>query len=62
MTTLFVPGIHCEGCVKRIKTALDEAGIAHTVSLADKTVIVDDAAVNTAVSELDDLGFDAEVK
>ena len=62
MTTLSVPGIHCEGCVKRIKAALDEAGIAHTISLADKTVTVDEAAVKTAVSELDDLGFDAEVK
>ena len=62
MTTLSVPGIHCDGCVKRIKAALDEAGIAHTISLEDKTVTVDEGAVKAAVSELDDLGFDAEVK
>lgn len=64
MTVLSVPGIHCGGCVKRIDTALDNANIKHTTSLDDKTVTVDGDAsvVEAAISELDDLGFDAEIK
>ena len=64
MTVLSVPGMHCEVCVKRITNALTEAGLNFTVSLEDKTVTIDgcEHCVKTAVSELDDLGFDAEIK
>ena len=60
-TVLKVDGMHCEGCVKRIKTALDAAGLKYEVSLENKTVTVDgcDHCVATAVEALDDLGFDA---
>lgn len=62
MKVLQVPGMHCEHCVARIQQALSAAGLQFEVSLADKTVTVegDEAAVKLAVSELDDLGFEAE--
>ena len=64
MTVLNVPGMHCDNCVKRITNALTDAGLNFTVSLEDKTVSVDgcENCVNTAISELDDLGFEASVK
>ena len=60
MITLSVPGIHCSGCTGRIEKALTAAGIAHTVSLEEKTVTVEEAAVPQVKEILDDLGFDAE--
>ena len=64
MTTLLVEEMHCERCVSRIHTALDNAQIKHEVNLADKTVTIDgcEHCVKTAISELDDLGFSAVVK
>ena len=60
MTVLKVPGMHCEGCVKRIENALREAEIQGIVSLAEKTVSVDgcEDCVKTAISEIEDLGFE----
>ena len=62
MTTLKVPEMHCEHCVKRITDALNAAGLKFSVSLADKSVTIDgcDHCVKTAIEELDDLGFTAE--
>ena len=62
MTTLKVPDMHCEKCVERITNALTAAELTFQVSLQDRTVTVngDENAVNTAVEELDDLGFEAE--
>lgn len=62
MTTLKVPDMHCEKCVARITNALNEAKLAFSVSLADKTVTVEGGAaeLEKARSELDDLGFTAE--
>ena len=64
MTTISVPDMMCENCVKRITNALTEADLKFEVSLADKTVTVDgnDSSVQTAVSELEDLGFTPEVR
>ena len=64
MTTISVPDMMCENCVKRITTALAEADLKFTVSLADKTVIIDGCqnCVKTAVGELEDLGFTPEVQ
>lgn len=59
MTTLKVPDMHCEKCVARITSAMNEAAIDFTIDLANQTVCVDSAKVETAVSELDDLGFEA---
>lgn len=59
MTTLKVEEMHCGMCVSRISNALTEAGIEFEISLENKTVSVDSAKVELAVSELDDLGFDA---
>ncbi len=59
MTVLNVPDMHCPKCVARISTALDEAKIPYEISLEEKTVAVDSDKVDTAISELDDLGFDA---
>ncbi|MFI3237892.1 MAG: heavy metal-associated domain-containing protein [Lachnospiraceae bacterium] len=61
MTTLKVADMHCEKCVARISNALTEAGISFSVDLAAKTVAVESSKVDTAISELDDLGFDAIV-
>ncbi len=63
MTTLQVPGMHCEKCVERITSALRAAGLSFQVSLKDKTVTLDGTQENvkTAMEELDDLGFEAAV-
>ena len=57
-----VPDMHCENCVKRINNALEETGIKFTVDLQTKTVTVDgcEHCLNTALSELEDLGFTPE--
>lgn len=57
---IIVEGMHCEKCVERIEKALNETGIKFSVSLADKTVTVDgcEHCKNTAISELEDLGFE----
>ncbi|MBQ3405586.1 MAG: heavy-metal-associated domain-containing protein [Oscillospiraceae bacterium] len=62
MTVLSVPEMHCEHCVSRIDKALKDAGLEFTVSLKDKTVSVvgDEDEISCAISELDDLGFEAE--
>ena len=62
MTTLTIPDMHCENCVRRITDALNAAKLSFTVSLAEKAVKIDgdESAVNTAISALDDLGFTPE--
>lgn len=54
-----VPDMHCENCVKRINNALTEAKLNFTVSLEEKTVIIDgcEHCLATALTELEDLGF-----
>ena len=63
MTTISVPDMMCENCVKRITNALTEADLKFAVSLPEKTVTVEggDSSVKTAVSELEDLGFTPKV-
>ena len=41
MTTISVPDMMCENCVKRITTALTAANLTFQVSLQDKTVTID---------------------
>lgn len=62
MTTLQVPDMHCENCVRRITEALTREGLTFQVNLDQKTVRVDGnaQAVATAVEALDDLGFEAK--
>ena len=64
MTVLSVPGMHCEKCVERITNVLNDAGLKFTVSLENKSVAVDgdENAVKTAISEIEDIGFDVEAK
>lgn len=59
MTIINVPDMHCEHCVARITKALDEAGMKFEVSLENKTVSVIEGDAAAAISELDDLGFEA---
>ncbi len=59
MKTLHVEDMHCQMCVSRISNALTEAEIAFEIDLDTKTVCVDEDKVDLAISELDDLGFDA---
>ncbi len=58
-----VPDMHCENCVKRINSALSECGINYEISLENKTVTVDgcEKCLNTAISEIYDLGFTPEI-
>lgn len=58
MTEIKVEGMHCAMCVKRISEALKEAGIPAEISLENKTVSVDEANVEKAKSEIEDLGFE----
>ena len=58
MTTIKVPDMMCENCVKRITNALTAAELKFQVSLADGC----ENCVKTAVSELEDLGFTPEVQ
>ena len=62
MTTISVPDMMCENCVKRITNALTAAELKFSVSLDTKTVTIDgcDNCGKTAVSELEDLGFTPE--
>ena len=59
MTTISVPDMMCENCVKRISNALTEAELKFSVSLPDKTVIIDGCqhCVQSAIEALEDLGF-----
>lgn len=61
MAVLKVEGMHCGKCVERITNALKEVDLDFSVSLEDKTVTINgcEHCVKTAISELDDLGFDA---
>lgn len=62
MTKLEVPEMHCEMCVKRITNALNDAKLDFSISLQGKTVSIegDENAVQTAISSLDDIGFEAK--
>ena len=63
-TTIKVPDMMCENCVKRITNALTAAELTFRVDLAAKNVTIDgcENCVKTAVSELEDLGFTPEVQ
>ena len=64
MTTIKVPDMMCENCVKRITNALTAAELKFQVDLAEKKVTIDGCqnCVSTAVSELEDLGFTPEIQ
>ena len=64
MTTIKVPDMMCENCVKRITNALTEAELKFNVSLSDKTVSIDgcEHCLKTAMEELEDLGFSPEMQ
>ena len=64
MKTIYVPEMMCQNCVRRITEALTEAKLDFTVDLATKTVAINgcENCLNTAINELDDLGFSAEVR
>ena len=65
MTTISVPDMMCENCVKRITNALTAAELKFSVSLSD-TRLSPSTAVTTASrppsAELEDLGFTPEVR
>ena len=63
MTVLKVPGMHCEHCVKRIKDALAAVELECDISLEEKTVTIKGctvcgSCVDTAIAEIEDLGFE----
>ncbi|MBE6961487.1 MAG: heavy-metal-associated domain-containing protein [Ruminococcaceae bacterium] len=64
MKTVYVPEMMCQNCVRRITEALTEAKLDFTVDLDTKTVSINgcENCLKTAISELDDLGFSAEVR
>ena len=64
MKTIYVPEMMCQNCVRRITEALTEAKLDITVDLDTKTVSINgcENCLQTAINELDDLGFSAEVR
>ena len=64
MKTIYVPEMMCQNCVRRITEALTEAKLSFTVDLDTKTVSINgcENCLKTAINELDDLGFSAEVR
>ena len=64
MKTVYVPEMMCQNCVRRITEALTEAKLDFTVDLDTKTVSINgcENCLQTAINELDDLGFSAEVR
>ncbi len=60
-TKLNVPDMHCNKCVERITEALSSENLSFQISLENRTVEIEgaDKEVSTAISALDDLGFDA---
>ena len=64
MFKISVPDMMCENCVKRITAALTEAELKFEVTLADKTVTIDGCqhCLQTAMGELEDLGFTPAVQ
>ena len=62
MTTVKVPDMPCNMCVKRTTDTLNAVNLKFSVSLDDKTVTIDggEAAVAAAKSGLDDIGFPVE--
>ena len=61
MTVLSVPDMHCEHCVKRITDTLNAVNVPFTISLEEKKVTIEnDEQVELAISELDDIGFEAQ--
>ena len=61
MTKLYVPTMHCNHCVERIKKALDAAGISCEADLDTKTVKIFSDNVKDAIAILDDIGFDSSL-
>lgn len=59
MKTFKCEEMMCDHCVSRMKQALGEAGIKHSVDLKTKTVTIDDTDTQTlkAAELLDDLGY-----
>lgn len=64
MAKISVPDMMCGNCVRRITEALNKAGLKFSVSLENKNVEVEGGsdAVQTALSEITDLGFTPEVR
>lgn len=59
MNVIHVPDMMCENCVRRITKALTDADLKFSVDLPAKTVTVEGCGqcLQTALSELEDLGF-----
>lgn len=57
---LNIEGMHCEGCVKRVKEGLANVGIQAEVSLEEKTVDFegDESLKAKVIEEIEDLGFE----
>jgi copper chaperone len=63
MTTLKIEEMSCNHCVKAIGDVLTGLSIKHTISLEDKTVVIDatEADVENAITQLDDIGYTAVI-
>lgn len=63
---LKIEGMHCEGCVRRVKHALGavEGVRAETVEVGSATVVVDSARVSPeqVVAAVNGIGFTARVE
>jgi len=60
--TLAIDGMHCGGCVKRVRAALDKVpGVAVTeVAIGKATVTLESAAEADVLAALDKAGYPAK--
>lgn len=61
MKSIKVTGMHCEGCVKRLKNAFAAEGIPVEISLEQGKADFDDSVdLKAAAALIEDLGFEAD--
>ncbi|MBQ9781671.1 MAG: heavy-metal-associated domain-containing protein [Clostridia bacterium] len=62
MMKLIVEGMKCIHCVKRITNALQDVNATNVeINLDDKSVTFDGITKETAIREIEDLGFEVKV-
>ena len=60
---LAIDGMHCDGCVQRVRGALQKVPgvLTEKVELGKAQLQVDDGTEPAVLAALDDIGFDARI-
>lgn len=61
MIKLYSKDIHCINCTNRIEKAFKRESINIELSLADKTILVNETDKEKAIELLEDLGFETKL-